>query len=86
MSKAGQRLIQGAKEALEIAKGNANSSEYRIHNATPMEAETADHAPSFADDYGHSKDGAPFLQQTGRRGRKQSNTKPVRPLQNVTGS
>lgn len=31
MSKAGQRLLQGANEALEYAKGNANLDEYQVH-------------------------------------------------------
>lgn len=31
MSKAGERLIQGAKEALAIARGEADPATYRVH-------------------------------------------------------
>ncbi|MHC1551276.1 helix-turn-helix domain-containing protein [Phyllobacterium sp. K27] len=31
MSKAGSRILQGAHEALAIAKGEANADDYRIH-------------------------------------------------------
>ena len=31
MSKAGQRLLQGVKEALEYARGTANPDDYRVH-------------------------------------------------------
>ena len=33
MSKAGERLLQGAREALEFANGTANPDLYRVHHA-----------------------------------------------------
>ena len=42
MSKAGQRLLQGAREALEFAKGNANPDDYRVHRPMVEEPEFLD--------------------------------------------
>ncbi len=41
MTTAGKRLLQGAREALEFAKGDAELGNYRIHNAVDQDADVA---------------------------------------------
>ena len=45
MSKAGQRLLQGAREALEFAKGNVDSDAYRVHHSAAHESENTSTVP-----------------------------------------
>ncbi len=59
MSKAGSRILQGAQEALAIAKGEANADDYRIHipatiDVSAIRAKTGLSQAAFAARYGFS--------------------------------
>lgn len=41
MTTAGKRLLQGAREALEFARGEADPSNYRIHHAPAQDADVS---------------------------------------------
>ncbi len=59
MSKAGSRILQGAREALAFASGEADVSEYRIHvpatvNVRAIRKKLGLSQPAFAARYGFS--------------------------------
>ncbi len=59
MSKAGSRILQGAREALAFAKGEANPDDYRIHipatiDVSAIRAKTGLSQAAFAARYGFS--------------------------------
>ena len=50
MSKAGQRLLQGVKEALAYADGTANPDEYRVHYPEDIARYPTDYAAILQDE------------------------------------
>jgi putative transcriptional regulator len=59
MSRAGSRILQGAREALAFAKGEANASAYRVHvpaevNVKAIRNKLGLSQPEFAARYGFS--------------------------------
>lgn len=59
MSKPGSRILQGAREALALAKGEADVNDYRIHVPATVDVRAIRHKlgmsqPAFAARYGFS--------------------------------
>ena len=51
MSKAGQRLLRGARQALDYAEGNADPGTYRVHVPDIIESDPLDPAGEVSDAY-----------------------------------
>ena len=51
MSKAGQRLLRGAHQALDYAEGNADPGTYRVHIPDTIESDPLDPAVEVSDAY-----------------------------------
>ncbi len=73
MTKAGKRLLQGAREALEFAKGDADTGRYLVHEATALEFDRIKESrvsEAITDDAAR-QDKATFRRDSSRRHRGQ---------------